>query len=65
MQSASRHPFLASEQLKFVKDVCDRAPAGAMKDAARKHYAAAEDAYRRNDLNTCIDELFETRVALA
>lgn len=42
-----------ADKMKSVKAACDKAPAGAKKDAALKHYRAAETAHTaKNDAET-------------
>jgi hypothetical protein len=42
-----------SDRMKTVKAACDKAPAGPKKDAAIKHYQAAEKAHTaKNDADT-------------
>lgn len=42
-----------SEKMKTVKAACDKAPSGPKKDAALKHYQAAEKAHTaKNDADT-------------
>ena len=55
----------ASEQMKTVKTAWDKAPAGPKKDAALRHYQAAEKAQSaKNDAET-IKELNAASQALA
>jgi len=54
----------AAEQMKTVKAVWDKAPSGSKKDAAQKHYAAAETALKAHDDKKCISELNQASQAL-
>jgi hypothetical protein len=47
----------AADQMKTVKAAWDKAPAGPKKDAAFKHYQAAEKAHKDNKSNEAIKEL--------
>ena len=47
----------AESRLKTVKTACDNAPAGAKKEAAFKHYSAAEKAHEAKNDKDCMTEL--------
>lgn len=63
MKSSSLAPTTA-ENMESVKKACDKAPAGPGKDAALKHYQAAETAHSGKDKGECNRELNEARRAL-
>ena len=46
-----------SDRMKTVKAAWDKAPAGPKKDAAHKHYVAAEKAMKDNKDKDCTQEL--------
>ena len=50
-------PFAAEDKMKTVKAAWDKAPSGPKKDAARKHYQAAEKAQTAKNDGECIREL--------
>lgn len=54
----------ATEQMKTVKAAWDKAPAGPKKDAALKHYQAAEKARSADNDAECIKELNAATSAL-
>jgi len=54
----------AAEQMKTVKASWDKAPAGPKKEAAQKHYAAAETAMKAHDDKACVSALNQTTQAL-
>lgn len=54
----------AAEHIKVVKAAWDKAPAGAKKDAAHTHYAAAEKALQANDEKTAMKALGDAEKAL-
>jgi hypothetical protein len=54
----------ATEQMKTVKAAWDKAPSGPKKDAALKHYQAAEKARSANNDAECIKELNAASSAL-
>lgn len=54
-----------SDKMKTVKAAWDKAAAGPKKDAALKHYQAAEKAQTAKDDATCIKELDAATRALA
>jgi hypothetical protein len=54
----------AESRLKTVKAACDKAPAGAKKDAAFKHYSAAEKAHKAKNDKECMTELAAAETAL-
>jgi hypothetical protein len=57
MNESTNNPTSVDAKMKSVKAVWDKAPAGPKKDAALKHYQAAEVARTaKNDAN-CIKEL--------
>lgn len=66
--SPSHTPGLAAtggaEMMKTVKAEWDKAPTGPKKDAAHKHYAAAETALKAHDEKGCIAALKQAQVAL-
>jgi hypothetical protein len=51
--------------MKSVKAAWDQSPAGPKKDAALKHYQAAEKAQAADDDTACVRELDAARHALA
>lgn len=53
------------DQMKSVKSVWDTAPAGPKKDAALKHYQAAEKAQTAKNDAECIKALDAAKQALA
>ncbi len=53
-----------AEQMKTVKAAWDKAPAGVKKDAAQRHYAAAEKALKAHDDKACLKSLGEAKQAL-
>ena len=54
-----------ADKMKAVKAAWDKAPAGPKKDAALKHYQAAEKAHTAKNDNECIRELDAATHALA
>lgn len=64
MQSSSPAQSTA-DQMKSVKAAWDKAPAGPKKEAALKHYQAAEKAEAARNDSECIRELEAARHALA
>lgn len=54
----------AESKLKTVKAACDKAPAGDKKDAAFKHYSAAEKAHKAKNDKECMTELAAAEKAL-
>jgi hypothetical protein len=59
------HPSAAEAKMKSVKAAWDKAPSGPKKDAALKHYEAAEKAHIAKNDATCIKELDAATHALA
>jgi hypothetical protein len=57
-------PPASAEKMKTVKAAWDKAPAGPKKDAALKHYQAAEKAHTAKDEAGCIKELDAATAAL-
>ncbi len=55
----------AEDKMKAVKAAWDKAPSGAKKDAALKHYQAAEKAHKAKNDADCIKELNAATQALA
>lgn len=55
----------AADQMKAVKVAYDRAPSGPKKDAAQKHYAAAEKAMTAKNDAECIRECEATTKSLS
>jgi hypothetical protein len=55
----------AADKMKAVKAGWDKAPAGPKKDAALKHYQAAEKALTAKNDSECIRELDAAAHALA
>jgi hypothetical protein len=55
---------VAAEQMKTIKAAWDAAPAGVKKDAAEKHYKAAESAFKANNDKECMRSLDEAKKAL-
>jgi hypothetical protein len=53
-----------AEMMKTVKAECDKAPAGPKKDAALKHYQAAEAALKAHNEAGCISALKQAQAAL-
>ena len=53
------------DQMKSVKAVWDKAPDGPKKDAALKHYQAAEKAHTANNEADCVKSLDAAKAALA
>lgn len=53
------------DKMKSVKTACDKAPAGAKKDAALTHYKAAEKAQMAKNDADCIKALDAASKALA
>lgn len=53
------------DQMKTVKAAWDKAPAGPKKDAALKHYQAAEKAHTANNEADCVKSLDAAKAALA
>jgi hypothetical protein len=51
--------------MKSVKAAWDKAPAGPKKDAALKHYQAAETAQTAKNDSECVRELAAAQLALA
>jgi hypothetical protein len=62
---AKSTPAGTEEKLKSVKAAWDKAPAGAQKDTALRHYQAAEKAQLANNEPECIRELDLASRALA
>ncbi len=54
-----------AEKMTSVKAAWDQSPAGPKKDAALKHYQAAEKAQAANDDTACVRELDAAAHALA
>ncbi len=54
----------SAERMKTVKAAWDKAPAGPKKDAALKHYQAAEKAHTSKDEANCIKECKAAELAL-
>jgi hypothetical protein len=55
----------AAEKLKNVKMAWDKAPSGPKKDAALKHYQAAEKAHTAKNEAECMTECKAAEAALA
>jgi hypothetical protein len=55
----------AADKMKTVKAAWDKAPSGPKKDAALKHYQAAEKAHTAKNDADCIKELDAATHALA
>jgi hypothetical protein len=55
----------ADDQMKTVKAAWDKAPSGPKKDAALKHYHAAEKAQTAKNDAECTKELHAATLALA
>jgi hypothetical protein len=55
----------AAEQMKTVKAAWDASPAGAKKDAALKHYQAAEKSHTAHNDAETIKSLDAAKLALA
>ncbi len=55
----------AAEKMKTVKAAWDKAPSGAKKDSALKHYQAAEKAHKEKHDDVAIRELDMATKALA
>ena len=55
----------AAEKLKNVKMAWDKAPSGPKKDAALKHYQAAEKAHTAKNEAECMKECKAAEAALA
>lgn len=53
-----------ADQMKTVQSACDAAPAGPKKDAALKHYEAAQKAQTAKDDASCVRELDAAKKAL-
>ena len=53
-----------AEMMKTVKAAWDKAPAGSKKDAALKHYQAAEAALKANNEAGCVAALKQAQAAL-
>ena len=53
-----------AEMMKTVKAAWDKAPAGPKKDAALKHYRAAEAALKAHNEQGCIAALKQAQAAL-
>lgn len=53
------------EQMKTVKAAWDKAPTGPKKDAALKHYQAAEKSHAANNEPDCVKSLDAATAALA
>ena len=53
-----------ADMMKTVKAEWDKAPAGPKKDAAHKHYVAAETALKTHDEKGCIAALKQAQAAL-
>jgi hypothetical protein len=64
MQSTPQAHGTAAEQMKSVKAAWDKAPSGPKKDAALKHYQAAEKAHTAKHDADAIKELDKARKAL-
>ncbi|MGR3760667.1 hypothetical protein ACUXV3_11135 [Roseobacteraceae bacterium NS-SX3] len=62
MTSATNRPDLT---MNSIKAACEKAPAGPKKDAALKHYQAAEKAQAAKNHTEMNKELGEARQALA
>lgn len=56
MNTPNPSPTSAAHQMKTVKAALDQAQAGPKKDAANKHYAAAEKAMAAKNEVECIRE---------
>lgn len=54
-----------ADKMKSVKSAWDAAPAGPKKDAAQRHYQAAEKALKANHEGECNRKLDAARYALA
>lgn len=54
----------ASERMKTVKAACDKAPSGPKKEAALKHYQAAEKAQKASNETDCLKSCNEAAKAL-
>ena len=54
----------SAEMMKTVKAECDKAPAGPKKDAALKHYQAAEAALKAHNEAGCTAALKQAQEAL-
>lgn len=54
----------STEMMKTVKAELDNAPAGPKKEAARKHFAAAETALKAHNDKECIADLKQAQAAL-
>ena len=52
------------DQMKTVKAAWDKAPAGPKKDAALKHYQAAEKSHAANNDTECLKSLDAAKAAL-
>lgn len=63
-QTPSPAATSGAEMMKTVKAQLDKAPAGPKKDAAHKHYVAAETALKAHDEKGCIAALKQAQVAL-
>ena len=53
-----------AEMMKTVKAAWDKAPAGPKKDAALKHYQAAEAALKAHNEQGCVTALKQAQAAL-
>lgn len=53
-----------AEMMKTVRAELDNAPAGPKKEAARKHFAAAETALKAHNEKECIADLKQAQAAL-
>jgi hypothetical protein len=58
-------PNAAADRMKAVKSAWDKAPSGPKKDAALKHYQAAEKALSAKNDAECIKELDAATHSLA
>lgn len=56
MNTSNTSPTSAANQMKAVKTALGQAPAGPKKEAAQKHYAAAEKAMAAKNEVECIRE---------
>ncbi|MFC4236763.1 hypothetical protein ACFOY8_16285 [Thalassospira xianhensis] len=53
-----------ADKMKTVKAACEQAPSGPKKDAALKHYQAAETAKKANNDTECVKSLDAASKAL-
>lgn len=63
-QSPTHGATSGAEMMKTVKAEWDKAPAGPKKDAAHKHYVAAEAALKAHDEKGCTAALKQAQAAL-